>query len=199
MTTNNPTFTTPTTLLQAVNELMAAAKLATLSSLESASVNPNASDALRALSAASRTIQIEGWHFNTDQDWEWQPNQDQEIAIPANVVLFTLNERHRYMDCVERKRKLYNRKEHTFKFDAAVMVDTTSLFDFEECPEYIRRLVTATAGLEFVTEKAPSTPSSRFTASVLEKARVEAEGQNAKSHGMSLAGTSPHFRMHREK
>jgi len=199
MPVNNPTFITPRTTLQAVNELMAAARLAPLHSLEAQATSPHAADALRSLSTASRDIQLEKWHFNTDEDVPWQPNQEGNIVVPVNVVRFVLAAQSRHMDCTERAGKLYDRRAHTYTFTGTVYVNTTTLFDYEECPEAIRRLIVCTAGLEFVTEKAPGTQNYRFTASLLEKARTEAEGAEKESHGKPLPGSSPHFAKMRRK
>jgi len=196
---NNPTFTAPRTLLDAVNELLEAATLAPVSSLAQAQVHPNAADAFRALSTASRDIQLEKWHFNTDVEEPFLPNGDGEIIIPPNVVRFVLSSRSSNMDCVQRGTRLYNRREHTYTFTHEVYADVTRLFDFEECPEAIRMLIAETAGLGFVTRKAPGTQNFRYSSSTLENARVLAEGADRESTGKSLPDTSPHFRKMRQR
>lgn len=195
----NPTFTTPRTMLEAVNELLEAAKLAPIASLASAQVHPNAADAFRAISTASRDIQLEKWHFNTDTDMPFVPNAEGHIVIPYNAERFVLAPQSRHMDCVQRANKLYNRREHTFVFTDQVYANVTWVFDFEECPEAIRRLITETAGLGFVTRKAPGTQNSRYSSSSLEDARVQAQGADRESDGRALPGTSPHFSKMRQR
>lgn len=187
------TVTTPTTLLEAVNLLLLAIRVEKVMSLASAESKQDAADALLAINAASRAIQLKGWEFNTEYDFVIDPTPEGEIVLPENCVYVRKARCKEGNRLVERNRKLYDNRKHTFNIGEAVTTELVLCLPFEELSEAWRNYVMAQAGLTFCTSKLPSGAVFQWTSSYLDDARQQAIDEDTAVHDNDLEGSSPHF------
>lgn len=187
------TVTTPTTLLEAVNLLLLAIRVEGVMSLASAATKQDAADALTAINAASRSIQMKGWEFNTEYDFVIDPSPDGEIILPENCVYVRKARCKEGTRLVERNRKLYDNRKHTYVIGEAVTTELVLCLPFEELSEAWRNYVTALAGNTFCTSKLPSGAVFQWTRDYLDEARQQAIDEDTAVEDNDLEGSSPHF------
>lgn len=131
---------TVTSKLEAVNTMLTSIGEIPVSSITSATTN-DVSIAIQILDHVSREVQSRGWFFNTDINYSLVPNNNNEIALPANALRVELAESSRLFNYVERNRKLYDRVNNTYTITNTVKVNIVFLLDFEELPEVARHYV----------------------------------------------------------
>ncbi len=192
MATSTPT--TPTTLLDAVNELLRAIRLASVMSLLNVDMNGEAADARKALDQASREFQQVGWSFNTEVDYVIQPEADTgEVLLPTNCL------RVRTIRCdsgdrlVSRGGRLYNPVTHTYAIAEAARVDYVAALPFEELPSSARLYITALGARRFCIPRMPSGSTFQYTEEFLTSALITCEQEDADVLDSTLPQTSPHF------
>jgi hypothetical protein len=89
-------------------------------------------------------------HFNSDQDYKLIPNSSSQVELPTNCLRIDTSGTSQADDYVERSRKLWDRKNHTFTItDAEVYVDIVWFLEFTEIPEAARRYITIRASRIF--------------------------------------------------
>lgn len=142
------TLITPTTELEAVNECLANIGQSPVSSI-SGDIGVDAALALQLIRSINRELQVRGWYWNTDYDYPLTPNGDKEILLPANTLSVDPAGDDRNKDYVQRGRKLYDRKNRTYLFDAAVDVEIIFGLEFDELPEAARRYIALRAARIF--------------------------------------------------
>lgn len=174
------TSVTPTTELEAVNILLDVIGESPISSLSDSSV-VDAVKAKAVLSEISRTVQVEGWNFNTEDNYELVPTVfEKEIQLPANCVQVDTTGPDAAMDVAQRGQRLYDRTNHTYKFDKSVRVEMIVLLPFEELPESARYYITIRASRVFQGRAVGSETLYKFTADDEAMARAnlkKAEGR----------------------
>ena len=101
----------------------------------------------------SREVQAEGWTFNKEYHLEtFVPDSTtKEITIPSDVLQVDLSDHHanKDKDAVQRKGKLYDRQNHTYKWDETPAVDVVYFYDWGDLPKPIRDYVVARAATIF--------------------------------------------------
>ena len=140
--TNNPTARL--TELQAINQMLAAVGQIPVTSIDTDSndnpTNPDVAMALETLRQVSKEVQSEGWTFNREYNYPVNPNTDDEIVIPNNVLQMDLcldYYNNRGKDAIRRNNKLYDKINHTFKWEGEQRVDILWYFDWEDLPSPI--------------------------------------------------------------
>lgn len=137
---------TPTTSLEAVNVILAGLGEAPINSLD----DPLTSDVAAAtatLAEVSKELQLEGWQWNTQDDYPLQANvHNQEIDLPPSIVRVHFNHPDD-KELVVRGRRLFDRRGHTFTFAPGTIIRATitELLPFDDLPEAARRYVTLRA------------------------------------------------------
>lgn len=129
----------PTSELDAVNAMLDSIgeqPITSLVDIEAA----DAGTALRRLTQTSRSVQQIGWHWNTDEDMEISPNTDGELVLPSNTLKAVLSQYHSEQ-LVQRGLRLYDRKNHTYKFTKPFKATLVLALPFEEMPEAARQYV----------------------------------------------------------
>ena len=133
---------TKTTRLEAVNTLLQTIGLAPINSL---SGNKTA-DVIRAESVVdevNREVQMMGWYFNTEEGYTLNITQSGEIPLPGNIMRIDYDhKRNRGIEPVIRGSRLYDKKNHTYKFNKSIKVTAVVAVPFEELPESARRYIT---------------------------------------------------------
>lgn len=158
------TAVTPTTELEAVNLLLDVIGEAPISNLENSAV-VDAVKARAVLSEVSRATQQKGWHFNTEIDYELVPTvYEKEIILPGNCLRVDTTKVQKDFDVVQRGNRLYDRKNHTYKFDRSLKVDMVILLPFEELPEVARYYISIRAARVFQARTVGSEALYQFNA-----------------------------------
>jgi hypothetical protein len=136
-----------TTQLQAINQMLTGIGQAPVVSLDIA--NPEIATALDILESVNREVQGEGWHFNTEINYPFTPDANDEIVVPSNVLQLSDNKisNLQQYQTVLRNGKLYDKINHTFKFTTSdpVRCDVVWLFNFEDLPQVFKDYITQRA------------------------------------------------------
>jgi hypothetical protein len=140
-----------TTQLQAINQMLTGIGQAPVVSLDIA--NPEIATALSILDSVNREVQGEGWNFNTEVNYPFVPDANNEIVVPSNVLQLSDNKtsNSQQYQTVLRSGKLYDKVYHTYKFlgDDPVLCDVVWLFDFEDLPQVFQDYITQRAARTF--------------------------------------------------
>ena len=113
-------MTLATTKLDAVNQMLSSIGEAPAVSLDTD--NPEIAVAESTLDEVSRTIQSEGWNFNTEYEYPFTPDGNGEITIPSNILQIADNKfksTAKYLTVV-RNGKLYDKLSHSSVFTGIV-------------------------------------------------------------------------------
>lgn len=140
------------TELDAVNQILGAVGQAPVTTLDD--TNPDVAIAYDTLQEVNREVQAEGWGFNTETEYPFNPDVNGEILIPANVLMIDLSDRYenRGIDVVTRNGKLYNKIGHTFVFNQQVKCDVVWLMDYTDLPTPARDYVVTRASVQASTK-----------------------------------------------
>lgn len=159
-----PTQYLPTSQLDAVNIMLSTLGEAPVSDL-SASGLSDVATAKTLLHNVSRAVQAEGWHFNTEVDYDLTPEAvTGYLLLPSNQLRVDTTKEYHDTDVAVRGDKLYNRKKHTFVFTEKVQVDMVVFLPFEDMPEAARNYITIKAARIYQTNVLGSELLEKFTA-----------------------------------
>ena len=152
---------TKTTKLQAVNQIISNIGQAPATSLET--TNPQVSLAEDLIDQVSTDVQAEGWVFNTERDYPFTPDAvSGEIVIPSNVLQVDVEWGSLY-NVVIRGGKLYDRNNHSFRWDKTQHLKTTWLFDFEDLPDAAKQYITIRAANLFAMRMTGSAEVAKYS------------------------------------
>ena len=134
-----------TSFLQAVNRVLQMLGEAPVNSLQGQfGLAKQAEDSLNDV---SRTLQTEGWSFNTDLEKTLERNSSNEIELSSNVSRVVVdNLEYPDIDVVQRGDKLYDRRNNRYTFDEDLIVDMTTILEWDLLPEHARQYITIKAG-----------------------------------------------------
>ena len=150
---------TKQTKLDAVNIILSNIGQAPVVNLVSG--NPMVETAELVLDEISRTVQSEGWVFNTEFGYPFTPDASGEIRIPDNVLSLDLPDLSKYFTQI-RGGKLYNRTDHTYEWSGDQECDVVWLFDYEDIPEAFKNYITIRAANVFAGRSVGSSEAVRF-------------------------------------
>lgn len=146
-------YTTPTTPLQAVNEIISQIGELPISDLAVEETSADVKAALLLFRSANRTTQVKGWQFNTDLDVTLTREPDGTISVPADAVKVSkakIAEDTQYdVAFAIRGAQLYNRTTNSFAWDTDLRVDLIRLLPFESLPEAARHFIVVKSGRQF--------------------------------------------------
>jgi hypothetical protein len=142
---------TYTTELEAVNTMLRYLGETPVNSITSGSLPLSATLATTVLADISREVQSEGWHFNTAPKVTLSPNvSTKEIVVATDVIKADPNDITK--DYVLRGTKLFDRANNTYQFDNDIIVNTTSLLDWDLLPQTARRYITLKAARVLIAQ-----------------------------------------------
>jgi hypothetical protein len=133
-----------TTMLEAVNAILASVGESPVSSIDGQFVD--ATIAQNLLIEEMRAVQNRGWNWNTDKEMSFAPDGAGYIRLPRNILRIVFEDKN----LVARGLLLYDRENHTYNFTEAVTAaEVVTLLPFEGMPEALRRFCTIRAGRRF--------------------------------------------------
>ena len=176
---------TVSTELDAVNTMLAAIGESPVNALLG-SLPADVAVAMNTLEETMREIQLEGWHFNTEEDYPLIPGQDGRIRLSPTTVR-VWKEDPDGQDIVQRGLLLYDRANHSFRFDSEVRAFVLTLLPFDAMPETFRWYVTIRAARRFQDRVVGSGDLHTFTQQDEMHARVMAEREDNKLARPSIA------------
>ena len=184
----------PTSELEAVNQMLAIIGESPVNSLENSGVT-DANVAHALLSYCSREAQIVGWHWNTEKNFPLTPNQEGNLMLPFNTLKVDTSGNSAGLDLVQRGNRLYDRVNHTFQFkNGVVTVELVLCLPFDQMPEAARAYVTIRAARQFQERVMGSATTQSFNAqdeyramAVLRDAEAETADHNILTGNWSVA------------
>lgn len=187
------TPTTPTTLLDAVNILLNAIRVAAVTSLTTVDLNEDAAAAKKAIDDVSREVQMEGWEFNTEREATLDPTPTGEVVLPGNTLRATSFRYSSKNRLVRRGDRLYDPKKRTFNIGEAVKVNLVLALEFTDLSPIARFYVTAMAARRFCLPRLPVGSNFKYTEEMVVGARALLEQEDTDIGDTDLNQTSPHF------
>lgn len=127
------------TKLNAVNYCLMTINESPINTLENLQVS-DAYFILELLNTETINIQMQGWCFNTDENFTLTPNQDGEIILPPNILF--LDPVDVTSKIVMRDGKLYDAKNKTFKINKEIKANIIWNVDFDNLPYPAQRYIT---------------------------------------------------------
>ena len=139
-----------TTELECINIMLAAIGEAPINSLIG-TLPVDARIAQSTLNEVNKSVQSEGWSFNTEIDVTLTRNVSNQINIPTNVLRVDANiHQHPTIDPIQRGLKLYDRQNNKYEFDEDLICTVVYFRDFDEIPEPARHYINIQAARKFV-------------------------------------------------
>ena len=188
-------FSTPTTTLEAVNILLKAIGEAAVSDLTDTAGSADVEAAFNTLQEVNRSVQMEGWTWNTEEDYPLTPDNDGHLTLPAGTLRVDTTGVDRDVRLVQRGNRLYDRKNHTYTFDRSYRVTLVVLLPFEDLPEPARHYITIKAARRFSDDELASDTVHKFKQNDEDEARVMMEQMDNEDDDTSLK-ESPYFGEH---
>lgn len=184
---------TPTTELDAVNQMLRAIGETPVSSLaESEGLDvPVATATLEEINIA---VQLEGWDFNTEHDYPFTRNAEGEITVPRNALNIDFDYR-RTGDTqpVQRGLRLYDRKNHTYKFETNPRGTVILALPFEELPQAARYYITYRACRKLQDTEVGSSELHRYNATDESRARASFLQLHTDDQDLNMIRDTPEF------
>jgi hypothetical protein len=165
-----------TTELNAVNILLATIGESPINTLVGEDLHVDAAMAKNTLDAVRKELQCTPWYFNTEEKFPLVPNEEGYIILPPTVHtvdVMSARAKYRDIDVVVRGNKLYDRKNHTYKFDRMIEADVVLILPFNELPQTAKNYLVIRAARKFQTQAVGSEALYNYTARDEAMARAE--------------------------
>ena len=221
------TATVPVTLLQAVNEMLAAVGRGPVTSTDPLAAGEEAAKAIAIISDVSIAVQSEGWWFNEEVEYALTPSPvDGTIVLPANTLSVRRSTRaysKQQHPMADRNRTytmrgnngimyLYDIANQTYSWIAntdgytvvqplvtgTLVVELILAFPFEDIPQPVRWYIMARAGNMWGPGRVPDMNSYKFSESVLQDAEAKARQFDQESR-VTIPEDNPHFAFMRRR
>lgn len=162
-----------TTKLEAINTMLSCIGQSPLNTLEGTKSSFTIS-AEKTLDDEVKRFQLQGWDFNSEDNYQLNPDLNGIIKIPNNVLMvkFPTLYKNRY---VVREGKLYDKFDHTYKINKPLKVSIVFCFPFEDLPEVAKEYAKMSAAYKFVKRELGSQATCQYTQEDLVEARVALE------------------------
>ena len=139
-----------TTELECINIMLAAIGEAPINSLVG-TLPVDARIAQSTLTEVNKSVQSEGWSFNTETDVTLTRDGSNHVNLPSNVLRVDANiHQHPSIDPIQRGLKLYDRQNNKYEFDEDLICTVVYFRDFNEIPEPARYYMNIKAARIFV-------------------------------------------------
>lgn len=188
---------TPTTKLEAVNQMLAAISESPVSSL----TGDGGVDVVTAqvtLNEVMKAVQAEGWLFNTEYNFPLLRDTGGEIYVPSNAsTVDVVRDRFGNTDPVLRGNRIYDRRNHTYVFEENLEAKIIFLLPFEEMPETARHYVTYRSARKFENNSVGSPQLNRFNREDEMTAKILFMSDQAEDEDLNFLRDDPEFGDHR--
>ena len=139
-----------TTELECINIMLAAIGEAPINSLVG-TLPVDARIAQSTLTEVNKSVQSEGWSFNTETDVTLTRDGSNHVNLPSNVLRVDANiHQHPTIDPIQRGLKLYDRQNNKYEFEEDLICTVVYFRDFSEIPEPARYYMNIKAARIFV-------------------------------------------------
>jgi|TARA_R100000482_G_scaffold111296_1_gene53652 hypothetical protein len=139
-----------TTELESINIMLAAIGEAPINSL-TGTLPVDARIAQSTLSEVNKSVQSEGWSFNTEIDVKLTRDNTGQVHLSTNILRVDANiHQHPTIDPIQRGLKLYDRQNNKYEFDEDLICTVVYFRDFDEIPEPARHYINIQAARKFV-------------------------------------------------
>ena len=139
-----------TTELQCINIMLAAIGEAPINSLVGL-LPVDAVTAQSTLTEVNKSVQSEGWSFNTEIDVTLTRDGSNQINLPTNILRVDANiHQHPTINPIQRGTKLYDSQNNKYEFDEDLICTVVYFRDFDEITEQARRYINIKAARVFV-------------------------------------------------
>ena len=175
-----------TTELEAVNRVLRMMGEAPVNSLEGQfGLARQAHDSLKE---TSRTVQAEGWSFNTDYERTLTRTAGtNEIELSSDISRVKIDP-YEYPDneVVQRGLKLYDRRKNTSVFEEDLTADVTYILSWTDLPEHARQYIMVKAGRQLQDQILGSADLTQINLTMEAEAKTlfMEEENNAGDHNM---------------
>ena len=173
-----------TTKLEAVNIMLSCTGQSPLQSLEGTKSYYTIA-AEQILEKECRRVLLEGWAFNTDEDYELKPDVNKHIAVTEDMLLVYFPQWYRNRYAV-RNNKLYDKQKQTFEIDNSLKCRIVWDFDYSQLPENFRYYIMMSAAYKFCKRVLGSETACAFTREDLIEARADLEGYELETGNYTL-------------
>jgi len=142
----SPSYATSTEL-DAVNYILMSVGESPVNTLDTQS--PEVAIAQNTLRQICREVQSEGWVYNTEYEFPFVVDTNDEVLIPPTVLQLDVN-RYKHADnydVIQRNGKLYDRYSHSYKFKNidTLYCDVVWFFEFPDIPQSFRDYISTRA------------------------------------------------------
>lgn len=162
-----------TTKLEAINTMLSCIGQSPLNTLEGTKSYFTIA-AENILNSETKRIQLQGWDFNSEDFYQFNPDLNKFIKIPDNLIMikFPTIYKNRY---VVREGKLYDKMNHTYEITRPIKCSVVWYFDFEDLPEVVKQYATMSAAYRFVKRELGAEKASQYVQEDLMEARMAME------------------------
>lgn len=164
MTTNSYASSTE---LDAVNHVLMSVGESPVNTLSTQS--SEVAIAQNTLRQVCREVQSEGWVYNTEYEFPFVVDTNDEVVIPPTVLQLDVNKfRHNDdYDVVRRNGKLYDRYSHSYKFKNldTLYCDVVWFFEFDDIPQVFRDYISSRSSRIAVTRMVNDETAAKLLAS----------------------------------
>ncbi len=164
MTTNSYASSTE---LDAVNHVLMSVGESPVNTLSTQS--SEVAIAQNTLRQVCREVQSEGWVYNTEYEFPFVVDTNDEVVIPHTVLQLDVNKfRHNDdYDVVRRNGKLYDRYSHSYKFKNldTLYCDVVWFFEFDDIPQVFRDYISSRSSRIAVTRMVNDETAAKLLAS----------------------------------
>jgi hypothetical protein len=173
--------------LEAVNLMLATVGDTPVSSLATTG-DLHIAMATQFLYDTSREVQTVGYHFNYEENYPLALNIDYELVVPSNVLSLDVTDEYSYKyDVVQRGNRMYDRKNHTYVFDAPIKVDLVFFLPWNELPQPARQYIAISAARKFQRRVQGDDAMEKVTAVEEGMAKAQLEDYEATARDYNLA------------
>lgn len=150
-----------TTKLEAINDMLSCIGQSPLNTLEGTKSYFTIA-AENTLDAETKRVQLRGWQFNSEDKYQLNPNENNIIDVPDNVLMmkFPVHYRNRF---VARQKKIYDKFNHTYKIDKPIYASIIWCFDFDDLPEIAQTYIKMSAAYKFAKREVGSQSMAQYT------------------------------------
>lgn len=181
--------------IDAVNTLLSIVGELPVTTLEGP-LNADALLARRTLQDTLIEFQNEGWWFNTEDNFLLVPDSQGEINVAESVRNVDIDPRDSFdVDVVLRGRKLYDRKNHTYKFTRPLKVKLTHALAFDDLPQSAKNYVIAWAALRYQVKVLGVTDMHTALSQDYVQARTTFINEDIRNSDRNYLDLSPNSRM----